>query len=158
MSRPKTWETLPSIEVWPKKTFFGLDKNQAFCFTLPKSVTQLMIDHFELEHGSLQRKLVFIMGGSEFEAEIRLAIMDRSKVRKLQPEELPSRNVVQFQWRSYPETQDEFRLRLGDEYNSVRDGKQTRGDSVIFHHSRMNRFFVEFNKKDSKHFEIRVKS
>jgi hypothetical protein len=115
-----------------------------------------MIDHFELEPGSLQRKLVFIMGGSSFEAEIRLAIMDRSKVRKLQPEELPSRNVVQLQWRSYPETQDEFRLRLGDEYNSVRDGKQTRGDSVIFHHARMNRFFVEFNKKDSRSFEVRV--
>ena len=140
-----------------QEDIFRLDKNQAFCFTLPKPVTQLMIDHFELEPGSLQRKLVFIMGGSEFEAEIRLAIMDRSKVRKLQAEELPSRNVVLFQWKSYPETQDEFRLRLGDEYNSVRDGKQTRGDSVISHHSRMNRFYVEFNSKVGRRFEARVR-
>jgi len=148
---------LPSIEVWPKKTFFGLDKNCAFCFTLPKSVTQLMIDHLELQPGNLQRKLVFVMGGTEFEAEARLVIMDRSKVRKLQPEELSSRNVVQFQWKSYPKTQDEFCLRLGDEYNSVRDGKQTRGDSVIFHHARMNRFYVEFNSKVGRKFEVRVR-
>lgn len=156
MRRPRTWDTLPSIEVWPKKTFFGLDKNSAHCFTLPKSVTQPMIDYFELGPENLQRRVVFVIGGLDYDAEIRMANMDRSKTRKRQPEELPARIVVQFQWKSFSETRDEFRLRLGSEYNSVREGKETSGDSVIFHHARMNRFFIEFNKKESKHFEIRT--
>ena len=157
MSRPRTWQTLPSFEVWPKKTFLGLDKNAAHCFTLPKSVTQQMINHFELGQDNLQSKLVFIIDGMNFEAEIRMANMDRSKVRKRQPGELSVRIVVLFQWASFPETQDEFRLRLSEEYNSIKNGKAINGDSVIFHHTRMNRFYVEFNRKNKRSFEIRVR-
>ena len=115
MSSPRSWDTLPSFEVWPKKTFLGLDKSVSHCFTLPKSVTQKMINHFELGQGNLQSKLVFIMDGMDFEAEIRMANMDRSKTRKRQPGELSARVVILFQWASFPVTQDEFRLRLSEE-------------------------------------------
>ncbi len=155
MTRPRTWDTLPSIEVWPKLTFFGLDKNQAHCFTLPKSCTDIMIEHFNLSSDNLQRRIVFVIGGVDFDAQIRMVVMNRSKTRIRKPEELPKRIVVQFQWVSFPNTQDQFRTRLANEYNLIKDGKNGSGDSVIFHHARMNRFYVEFNKKESRHFEIR---
>lgn len=144
------------MEIWPKKTFFGLDKNKAHCFTLPKLVTQQMIDHFELEYGNLQRKLIFIIGGSEFEAEIRMVIMDRSNVRKLQPEELPSRTVVQFQWKSYPDTQDEIRHGMAESYNLIKIGKTNDIESIIFTHQKMNRYHVEFNRKSKPTIEVRI--
>ena len=157
MSRPVTWDTLPSIEVWPKKTFMGLDKNSAHCFTLPKEVTQRMIDHFDLTSENLQRSLVFVIDGVDFEAEIRLANMNRSKTRKRSPEEIPYRMIVQFQWKKFAETQDEFRLMLGDEYNSIVDGGTSSGCSVIFHHTRLNRFHVELNHPNDKSFEVRIR-
>ena len=114
-----------------------------------------MIQHFNLSSDNLQRRIVFVIGGVDFDARIRMVVMNRSKTRTRKPEELPKRTVVQFQWVSFPDTQNQFRTRLASEYNLIKDGKNGSGDSVIFHHARMNRFYVEFNKKESRHFEIR---
>ncbi len=146
--KPNTWSTLPSMEIYPKKTFFGLDKSTAHCFTLPKVVTEMMIDHFNLNSNHLQRSIVFVIDGRDYDAEIRLVIMDRSKPNKLEKEELPKRTVAQFQWKSYPETCKEIRLQLASSYNLIRKGEVNDSETIIFHHGRMNRFMIEFTRKD----------
>ena len=54
MGNVEVWDTLPSFEIFPEKTFFGMDKNSSHCFTLPKQMTDPIIRHFGLREGKLQ--------------------------------------------------------------------------------------------------------
>ena len=61
MSRPESWESLPSFKITPGKTFFGLDKSRSYCFTLPKDTYAAFIEHFELSADKLQQDVFFII-------------------------------------------------------------------------------------------------
>ena len=86
---PNVYDNISSFQVWPKKTFLGLDKSKAHCFTLPKSITQSVIETFNLRSGYLQQNIIFVIDGMDFQATARMIIMDRSKPNKLEKEELP---------------------------------------------------------------------
>ena len=63
VARQRAWDSLPSFNVNPKKTFFGLDKTESHCFTLPKSVYDDYIRYFGLREGRLQAKISFEISG-----------------------------------------------------------------------------------------------
>ena len=95
---------IEQFRVNPKKTFFGLDKSKAHCFTLPKKMTLPIIEEFNLTPGNLQSEIKLVIEGSELPAIVRMARMNRKKPYKLRPHDLPKREVVQFDWRSSEET------------------------------------------------------
>jgi hypothetical protein len=151
---PNVYNNISSFQVWPKKTFLGLDKSKAHCFTLTKSITQSVIETFNLRPGYLQQNIIFVIDGMDFQATARMVIIDRSKPIKLEKEELPSRVVVQFQWNAFHETCEEMNFKLSEAYNIVSNGGKNDIQSVIFTHIRLNRFYLEFT--DSKNPDIQV--
>ena len=54
-------KTISEFEVTPQKTFFGLDKAEGCCFTLPKVLNEEIIEFFRLREGSLQRETSLII-------------------------------------------------------------------------------------------------
>lgn len=154
--KPKVFNNLNSFEVWPKKTFLGLDKSKAHCFTLPKPVAENLINKFRLRPGYLQQSIVFVIDGIDYKATARMVVMDRSKPNKLQKDELPSRTVVQFQWSAFNETCDEMAFKLSDAIECIANGKNNDLQSVIFAHIRLNRFCLEFTNQNDPDYTIAI--
>ena len=82
--KPRVNDNLSSFEVWPKKTFLGLDKSKAHCFTLPKTMTSAVIEKFNLMPGYLQHAIIFVIDGIDYKATAKMVIIDRSKPNKLE--------------------------------------------------------------------------
>lgn len=134
MSRVLVWNTLPSFRIWPKKTFFGLDKGQSHCFTLPKEVTLSFIRHFNLQDDNLQSHITFIIRDKQYTAEVRWVRIDRSKPYKLGADELPKRDVIQFQWAKEGLTQAAMRVHLPEAFDLARSGENNDNFHATFHH------------------------
>lgn len=145
MGRPQVWDTLPSFRMWPKKTFFGLDKNRSHCFTLPKDVTKDYIRYFALDVGSLQREISFMINGSVCAAKIRLIRINRTKPYKLRKDELKQREVVQFQWPNEKLTITAFRNNLEDAIEQISSGQKNESSPITFHHKDESTFLVNFD-------------
>lgn len=145
MGRIDVWESLPSFEIVPGKTFFGLDKNQSHCFTLPKEMTDCMIRFFGLREGKLQTQIQFQINGGHYPAIVRWARLDRRKPTKLGKEDLPKRDIIQFQWKGNLLTISAVRVLLQESYlwSSMQSG--TLGESVTFVHKFDNIFIVQSN-------------
>lgn len=152
--KPLINNNLPSFEVWPKKTFLGLDKSKAHCFTLPKALNEAIIKKFELRKGYLQQNIIFVIDGVDYSAIARMVVMDRSKPNKLEKEELPSRTVVQFQWNSFHDTCEEINFKLSEAFNVVSNGGYNDQQSVIFTHIRLNRFYLEFTNSQNPDYQV----
>ena len=141
MSKPLIWQSISSFSVNPKKTFFGLDKNNSFCFTLPKGLYNEYIAYFNLKKGRMTEKISFEISEKLYPAEVRLVFIDRSKPYKLKPDDLPKRQVLQFQWKSFIETRDIFRKEYSEIYEKYITG-QSSGKFIKFSHLERNIFFV----------------
>ena len=142
MSRPLSWESLPSFKITPGKTFFGLDKSRSYCFTLPKDTYAAFIEHFELSADKLQQEVFFIIDSIPHRATLRLAIQDRSKTRKLQKEDLPFRELLQFSWKGQKLT---IRALDGCCDKSIDDLKKigvNESQNVTFCHLKENFFII----------------
>ena len=147
MSRPEVWDSLPTFEMSPEKTFFGLDKSGGHCFTLQKDMTDLMIRFFGLREGKLQQQITLVIDDREYPAIVRWARIDRSRPYKLKPEDLPSRDVVQFDWRSYDITQAAIRIVLQQAFEQVSSGKKNTVQSALFVHVRDDVFCLYAQNK-----------
>jgi len=141
MSKPIVWSSISSFSVNPKKTFFGLDKNTSFCFTLPKALYEEYIDYFNLKKGRMTEKIQFEINDIHYPAEIRLVMIDRSKPYKLKPEDLPKREVLQFQWKSFVETRAIFRKEYKEAYDKYITGEFS-SKVIKFNHLERNIFLV----------------
>jgi|OM-RGC.v1.025048087 hypothetical protein len=141
MPKQRIWTSLTSFDLNPKKTFFGLDKHKAHCFTLPKVVNEEYTDYFNLTESSLQSKILIEINSHQYPAIVRMARLDRSKTYKLKPKELPSREILQFQWVKYKETQTAVREYLEEAYNAVKSGGKT-DLRVKFYHMELDIFLL----------------
>ena len=144
MAAPEVCGTLPSFRMWPKKTFFGLDKNAAFCFTLHKDLTDGFIRHFGLREGRLQSEVTFIIRDKEYPATVRWARMDRRNPTKLAKEDLPERDTVQFGWQRFELTQHAMRDNLREAFDLISSGQKNNKQSVMFHHAGDGTFLIQF--------------
>ena len=131
--RPKVWDVFPPFRMWPGKTFFGLDKNRAHCFTVPaRENTSDYVQHFELSEGNLQTKIWFLIYGIEYPAEVRY-IRQKS-----------GRDVIQFQWKKWPITQTTLREHLQQAYDSLRSEGEPPQQTAVIHHLGENLFLIRF--------------
>ena len=135
MGKGEVWETLPSFRMWPKKTFFGLDKNNAHCFKVPKELTEECISLYDLGAGNLQTEIIFSSGGIDYPAEIRLA-------------RLKLRNAIFFQWPKFNQTILLFRTSLGDSYTKTLEGEVNDSQSIDFFHAEGSMFILRFNNNE----------
>ena len=142
MAGINVWETLSSFEMWPGKTFFGLDKNEAHCFTLPKEITDSMIRHFGLREGKLQASITFIIAGKSYPATVRWLRMDRRNPNKLKREELPERDAIQFTWKPNEVTISAIRIILEDAFKKICNGSRNDVQSALFVHAKVDEFCI----------------
>ena len=149
MPKPKVWQTLPSFEIYPKLTFFGLDKSRAHCLTLHKDTTEKYLNYFDLRKGQLQKNIIFIIEGEPFPASIRLARMNRSRVHKLKPEDLPKRQILQFEWKKYEQTQFAIRNNSREAYALIKSNQKNEKYKIKFNHLEDNVFLLRFGVTES---------
>ena len=140
MVRPAVWWVLPSLAITPGKTFFGLDKNAAHCFTIDKRLydgIQGLIETDVLHVSENQKtwRCRFLIGNVEFQAEIRRIDMSPSKTNP------DRRTVYQFQWAKFEGTRAVIRDRFSKAFNDVRDDDQT-DIRIVFHHLGDDMFLV----------------
>tara|TARA_Y100000588_G_C13741942_1_gene705978 strand:- start:154 stop:597 length:444 start_codon:yes stop_codon:yes gene_type:complete len=147
MGKPEVWDSLPTFEMSPGKTFFGLDKSGGHCFTLQKDMTDLMIRFFGLREGKLQQKITLVIDDRDYPAIVRWARIDRSRPHKLKPEDLPVRDVVQFDWRSHEITQAAVRIALQGAFEQISSGKKNSAQSALFVHIRDDVFCLYPQRK-----------
>ena len=147
MNKSEVWESLPTFKMTPGKTFFGLDKSRGHCFTLKKSMTDPIISFFGLREGKLQKDIILVIEDREYNAIVRWARIDRSRPYKLKPEDLPVRDVVQFDWRSYEITQAAVRIALQGAFKQISSGKKNTVQSALFVHIRDDVFCLYPQRK-----------
>jgi len=143
MGKVEVWESLPTFEMHPGKTFFGLDKNKSHCFTLPKQMTDPIIRFFGLREGKLQTEIEFVIDGYVYPATVRWARIDRSRPRKLEPQDLPKRDVVQFQWKNEELTASALRIIFQQSYTYIQFYSRQPTEAATFSHLRENKFLVQ---------------
>lgn len=143
MGKVEVWESLPTFEMHPGKTFFGLDKNQSHCFTLPKQMTDPIIRFFGLREGKLQTDIEFVIDGFVYPATVRWARMDRSRPNKLEKHELQKRDTIQFQWKGSDLTVSAIRIVFQNAYSDIEKNSRQPSEIAIFTHLRENQFIVQ---------------
>ena len=142
MARTEVWESLPSFEIIPGKTFFGLDKSNSHCFTLPKSMTDRVIRFFGLREGKLQIPIILIIKANEYPAYIRWARLDRTNPRKLKKEDIPKRDIVQISWKANKLTSAALYVAFQDAYSLVEKEGVNTLQSALFVHIKNEQFEI----------------
>ena len=97
------------------------------------------IAYFNLKKGRMTERISFEINEIFYPAEVRLVFIDRSKPYKLKPEDLPKRQVLQFQWKSFTETRDIFREKYREIYEKYTIGKSS-SHFIKFNHLERNIF------------------
>ena len=143
MGKVEVWESLPTFEMHPGKTFFGLDKNKSHCFTLPKQMTDPIIRFFGLREGKLQTDIEFVIDGFVYPATVRWARMDRRRPNKLEKHELPKRDTIQFQWKGKDLTISAIRILFQKTYNEIEYVTNHSSQTAIFTHLREHQFIIQ---------------
>jgi len=143
MGKVEVWESLPTFEMHPGKTFFGLDKNKSHCFTLPKQMTDPIIRFFGLREGKLQSDIEFVIDGFVYPATVRWARMDRRRPNKLEKHELPKRDTIQFQWKGNTLTVSAVRIVFQNAYSDVEKNSRQPSEVAICTHLRGHQFIVQ---------------
>ena len=151
MPRPKAWIPLHSFFVYPKLTFFGLDRNQAHCFTLPKDTTKTYKSFFNLNSSTLQSKIIFMIDGEPYPAMIRLVRMNRTKTVKHEKRKFTKREVIQFDWKKHKITIFAIQAFLLEAYYSLKNNGENTEHKVYFYNLEDNIFML--NNQDN--FEIK---
>ena len=137
---------LPAFSVIPKKTFLGLDKQSAHCFTVKKSLTDPFITFFNLERGNLQRAIQLVTEDGEFPATLRLIIQDKSKPIKIGiKRNWKERRVLNIAWKGKEDTIEMIQQNLGSAIDLVGRGLRNNRQVVSFEHLGESRFYVSFN-------------
>lgn len=140
--RPELLDAPLSFKVWPGKTFFGLDRNQAHCFTL---IGSLLYDFCAVFDLALDRKIapiIFVINGKEYSSELRLVIQNRTKTRKLEVSDLPMRELISVQWKKFDETVQAMRELMPTCHETLSNGIVNHQYSVSFTYIDNNRFQI----------------
>ena len=161
MTRPSVWAVIPSLAITPGKTFFGLDKQKAHCFTIDSRLHRFFEDPFfadvlGLSEYRKQTDIIFLIGERPFPAKLRRIDQDRSMTRTRKPDELPHRTIYQFQWsrgmaKKSDDTIHAIREMFEYSYRQVLSGDNKHGERAVFHHIGDNVFLLRRSKDDEDH-------
>jgi len=147
MSKVEVWTSLPTFEIWPKKTFFGMDKNKAHTFKLPKEMTQGIIEKLGLGEEKLQAKIELKVGDRSYPAIARVWRGNRDRPRKLRREDLPERLGIMFTWVSYDITIAAIRVAFQDAFQQISNAEVNTKQTATFVHIRSNIFAIYSSNK-----------
>ena len=142
MARVEVWETVQTFQIWPEMTFFGLDKNSAHTFKLPKPTTEGIMRILELEGDRLQTDIQLNIGGKYYPATARVWRGNRDRPRKLLPEDLPERTGIMFSWSAFEVTIAAIRVALESAYSQVANGEKNNSQTATFVHIKNNQFSI----------------
>ena len=139
MASPKVWKVIPALAISPKLAFFGLDKNRAHCFSIDKRLHSYFEDpeiggRWGISVYNKQVSIRFLILGSEYRAELRLVIQNRSKTRIHEPDDLPERTIYQFQWQKFEQTIAAIKTSFPESYEEVFSGNLKHQYRIVFHH------------------------
>ena len=143
-----------NFKVTPKKGFFGLGKSRAECFTCPKDTYKSLKREFKLSINNLQQTGFLIMENREFPFDVRYVNQNRSRTRIFLPSRFKKREVIQFSWKKYPQTQSKIKEYLTESYSQLLDDNDATVDPVIFSYCGNRRFKLE--RKDPSNDNSRV--
>ena len=143
-----------NFEITPKMGFFGIGKSKAHCFTAPKKTYPALKKLFDLSLSSLQRNAFILINSQQFPFVIRLVNMNRSKVRNLLPSRLSKREVIQFSWKTNPNTQEAVKTYLNDSFAAIIADNNAVVASVTFRQLSSNCFELISSNKDDNTIEI----
>ena len=105
-------------------------------------MTDQMIRFFGLREGKLQVPISLFIEGKSYPAIVRWARIDRSRPAKLKKEDLPERDVIQFQWKGNEMTIAAMRVALQEIYEIVKSGHRNTEYPVKFIHLNENQFII----------------
>ena len=142
MSGVEVWQSLPTFKIGPKKTFFGMDKNSAHTFKLPKEMDNAIIELLNLGEGNLQSEIKLIIEGREYPATARLWRGNRDRPRTLEQNDLPEREGIMFVWARYEITIMAIRIAFQDTFEKIRNGDTNLNQSATFVHIKNNEFIL----------------
>ena len=131
---------IPTFVNAPNKTFFGVDRGESHCFTVPSNVKQQLVEYFDLRDDYLQAEIIFQIDGEQYTAEIRMArilniMPHRSKDRK-------KGHVLKIQWNKFPETKTIIKDFFHSARNIVLQGNKNTTHLAKFTLIRENIFHV----------------
>ena len=106
-------------------------------------MTDPIIRFFGLREGKLQTDIEFVIDGFVYPATVRWARIDRSRPRKLEPQDLPKRDVVQFQWKNEELTASALRIIFQQSYTYIQFYSRQPTEAATFSHLRENKFLVQ---------------
>jgi|GEM_PF-2009269 hypothetical protein len=141
--RPELLESPLSFKLWPGKTFFGLDRNKAHCFTLMGS---LFFDYCSVFNLALDSKIVpiiFVINHKEYPSELRLVLQNRTRLRKLERSDLPMRELISVQWKKFGNTILALKELMPECYNDLLNGIANQQYSISFRYIGNNRFQID---------------
>ena len=144
------WPVLPSFSVKPSVTFFGLDKQKAHCFTVPREVGRAI---GKADYGISWAKATDQFFGSATGTKIPIALIINGEFCGAQLRQIhqDGRIIHQFEWKDekYESTRLAFRTGMVVAYESSLEASEH--DSIaVFHHLGGHTFLVRFCKVGSE--------
>ena len=149
MSKVEVWHSLPTFEIYPKKTFFGIDKNKAHTFKLPKEMTQGVMEKLNLGGEKLQSKIRIKIGERIYPAIARVWRGNRDRLRKLKREDLPERLGIMFTWVSYEVTIAAVKVALQDAFEQITNAGINTKEAATFIHVKNELFILQPSHNDT---------
>lgn len=137
---------LPSFTVIPRKSFLGLDKSSAHCFTMRSALFSQYSEFFGLSILKKQVDLIFVDGSGEFPATIRFVNQNKSKPNKIGIQrDWPERHLLSVTWKGKGSTIRFFQQNLDRSVSEIKSGLRIGSQRVRFEHIGDIRFFVSFS-------------
>ena len=134
---------IEQFEMKPNNTFFGLGKSAAHCFTIPKKVYPSIMETLGICFDKKAVIVTLIIGNMRYPASIRMINQNRSKTRKLLPEELPNRLMLNFNWKPYGETKNAIREYFEKSFKLLSEGEKNLVEGARFTHIGGDSFRVD---------------
>lgn len=136
------WSVLPAFSVKPSLAFFGLDKQKAHCFTVPKEVGTAI---GESDYGISWAEVIDNFFGPESATKVPITLLINGRKYKASLRQINQKNRTsyQFEWKAeeFQTTREAFRLYMNTAFHEVlqrRDHKSI----AVFHHLGEHTFLV----------------
>lgn len=133
----------------PDKSFLGLSKSKAYCTIIPKSSVdqEALLNELGI---SIAKKQTFVVlldleDHREYQAQVRCAFQDRSKTRKLQPEDINVDIRILLEFKMFKDTCNWFSKTLVKSIEMI-EGNNKSSQKVLFDYVGEKTFAVRFER------------
>lgn len=133
----------------PDKSFLGLSKSKAYCTIIPKSSVdqEALLNELGISRTKKQTSVVLLDpdNNREYRAQVRCAFQDRSKTRKLQPEDINVDIRVLLEFKMFKNTCKWFCKTLARSIEMIEENNKS-SEKVLFDYVGEKTFVVRFER------------